>query len=206
MELSNGKIFIYHLIFYPAEAIEYLLKAREDEHMGIAVLVVVAGILFNLLSKVIISMNRELLNIYLGWGGFIVTLNFVGNLILFIGVIFFIKSFTSGEENKAFQRNINYASLLFKSFCFSFVPLFFTPILSLFGLFFRFNGSLIFFYFLKLGIYFWIMFLQVYIIKTIFNMKLLSTIGLYFLPLIGLFAFIFIKIINIGITFFMAIL
>ena len=168
--------------------------------MGIALLVVVAGVIFNLFSKIIVSLNRDLLDMYLGFGGFIFILNFVGNLILFTGIIFFIKNFALSKKEKILYKNINYACTFFKLICFSFIPFLFTPVISLFVLFFHINNAMTFYYILKIGIYFWIVFLQILIIKTLFNLKILSSIALYILPLIGIFVFIFIKILNIGMS------
>ncbi len=200
MELVNGKVFIYHFIFYPEKAIEYLIQRKEDEHMGIALLVLVIGAIFNLFSRIIISLNKNSIDIYLGFCGFIFILNFLGNLIIFTAIIFFIKNFSLHKEEKALYKNVNYAAIFFKLVCFSYIPLFFAPVISLFGLFLNFYDAGTYYYFLKIAIYFWIAFLQILILKKIFNLKILTSIALYILPLIGLFVFIFIKILNIGIS------
>ena len=49
MNFKNGKVFIYNLIFSPNKAIEYTIKNKEDEHIGIALLVLILGIIFNLI-------------------------------------------------------------------------------------------------------------------------------------------------------------
>ncbi len=199
MDLTSGKIFIYYLIFYPKKAIEYLIQNQEDEHMGIALLVLITGIILNLLSRIIVSLNENLIDIYLGLGGFIFILNFIGNLIILTAVIFFIKNFSLSNKEKVLYRKTNYAVIFFKLICFSYIPLLFTPIFSLFQLFINLYIVNTYYFILKVAVYTWIAFLQILIIKTIFNLKILAAVAIYILPLIGLFVFLFIKMINMGI-------
>lgn len=209
MNLKNDKIFIYNLIFSPQNAIAYSIKSKEDEHIGIAILVLITSIVFNLLSRVIISMKISLINTYIGIGGFITVLNFTGNLMIFTAVIYFIKSFSlssKSSQKKQMPGNKNYALLLFKLLCFSFIPFIFTPVISLMGLFLSLHNCLAMYYIIKVGIYFWIVVLQILIIKQLFDLKLLTSIALYVLPLVGLNVFIFIKIFNFALSVFSKIL
>ncbi len=212
MNLKNDKIFIYNLIFSPQNAIAYSIKSKEDEHIGIAILVLITSIVFNLLSRVIISMKISLINTFIGIGGFITILNFTGNLMIFTAVIYFIKSFSLSSKSSNFSKknqmpgNKNYALLLFKLLCFSFIPFIFTPVVSLMGLFLSLHNCLAMYYIIKVGIYFWIVFLQILIIKKLFDLKLLTSIALYVLPLVGLNVFIFIKIFNFALSVFSKIL
>lgn len=204
--MDNGKILIYNFIISPGKAIEYLIIDKQDKYMGIALLVMLCGVILNLTSKAVFFLNRDLINIYVGIGGIISVLNFLGNLILFTAILFFINNFSLKEKEKRVYKNKNYAALFFKLICFSFIPLLFTPLVSLAGLYFKLLNASTLYYLLKTALYFWIVFLQILIIKKIFDLKTSTSIALYLLPMVGLLAFIFIKILNMGLTFISLIL
>ncbi len=174
--------------------------------MGIAFLVMLCGVILNLTSKTVFLLNRDLINIYVGIGGIISILNFLGNLILFTAILFFINNFSLKVKEKRVYKNKNLAALFFKLICFSFIPLLFTPLVSLAGLYFKLLNASTLYYILKTALYFWIIFLQILIIKKIFNLKTLTSIALYLLPMVSLLAFIFIKILNMGLSFISLIL
>ncbi len=200
--MDNGKILIYNLVFSPAATIQYLIKEKENIYMGIAFLVMALGIIFNRISNAVVSLDRDLINTYLGIGGFIYILSFIGFLILFTAIILFVKNFSLREKTKNPNKNKNYAVLFFKLACFSFMPLLFTPVLSLLGLFFKSINIPALYSLLKMAVYFWIIFLQLMIIKKLFNLKTLTSIALYLLPIIGFFTFIIIAILDLGFFFF----
>jgi len=201
MDIENGKVLIYHLVFFPRKAIEYLVESKEDKHMGIALLVMVCGVIFNILSKAIVSLNRTSISTYIGIGGFLIILNFVGNLVLFTAIIFFIRNFALSRKEQSLYEDKNCAVIFFKLVCFSFVPFLFTPVISLFGLSLSLHNAVALYYILKMTIYFWIVFLQILIIRKLFNLRILTSIALYILPIIGLFAFMFIKLLNVALSF-----
>ncbi|MBU1077134.1 MAG: hypothetical protein KKH98_07575 [Spirochaetes bacterium] len=202
MNLNNGKIFIYNLIFAPRKALQYSLKGKEDEHIGIALLVLICGIVLNLFSKALIFLNIGIIDMYAGIGGVFAILNMTGNIIIFTAVIFFIKHFSLTNARK----NRNGALLFFKLICFSFIPFLFAPAVSMIGLFFKLFSGMTIFYLLRIALYLWAISLQILIVKELFDLKLLSSIALYVLPLIGLFAFAFIKIVDMTLFFFSFIL
>ncbi len=204
--MDNGKILIYNLVFSPAATIQYLIKEKENKYMGIAFLVMALGIIFNRISNAVVSLDRDLINTYLGIGGFIAVLSFIGNLILFTAIILFVINFSLREKTKNPNKNKNHAVLFFKLACFSFMPLLFTPVLSLLGLFFRSINIPALYSLLKMAVYYWIIFLQLMIIKKLFNLKTLTSIALYLLPIIGFFTFIIIAILDLGFFFFSGIL
>lgn len=198
MDFKDIKTFLYSFLFSPQETISIAVKRREDEHMGMALLVLVITIVFNLLAKAIIALNTKIIDVYLGIGGVIYVLNFIGNIIIFLSIVFFIRSFSISNERNPKKKNLSL--LLFKLICFSFLPLVFAPVISLFGLFFGASQSLTIYYILKAGLIIWIGILQILIIKNVFRLKFLTSFALYILPLIGILAFVFLKIINISLS------
>ena len=78
--MDNLKVLIYNFIISPGKAIEYLIIDKQDKYMGTAFLVMLCGVILNLTSKTVFLLSRDLINIYVGIGGIISVLNFLGTL------------------------------------------------------------------------------------------------------------------------------
>ncbi|MDD5067649.1 MAG: hypothetical protein PHF84_11450 [bacterium] len=201
MNLNNGKIFIYQFIIAPEKAIQYILESREDEHIGISLFTLFLSIVFSILSSSVISLKKSIIDVYMSIGFVTYFLNFLGNLVVFLSVVFFIKSFSLSTEQRIEFEKRNLPYLLFKLFCLSYLPYFFAPVLSLISLFLSTEAGISIYFLLKIFLWLWTVSLQVLIIRKVFRLKLMTSFILYILPLIGILAFVFIKVLNLAISF-----
>lgn len=196
MDLKSGRIFMYSLLVAPEKAVGYLIEAKEDEHIGIALVTLFLSILFNIFSGAIISLKKSVIDVYMSVGYFTSFFDFLGNLLVFLSIIFFVRSFSLSREQRVEFEKKNLAYIMFKLFCFSYIPYFFAPVLSVISLFLSEKAGSSYNGLFRLLLWFWTVLLQILVLKKVFNLKLISSFILYVLPAAAIMAFLFIKFLN----------
>ena len=108
MDYNDKKIFIYQFIIAPKEAITYLLKKAQNEYFRLSWLVLILCLAFNFLSIGIINLNKNHVFGLLGFKFVLYTLGFLGNVFIFIGIVYFSKIlFLNTDLKKSKTKNLN---------------------------------------------------------------------------------------------------
>ena len=202
MDYNDKKLFIYQFIIAPKEAITYLLKKAQNEYFKLSWIVLILCLAFNFLSIGIINLNKNHVFGLLGFKFVLYTLGFLGNVFIFIGIVYFSKILFFSTDLKRSKTKNNEAVMLIKMFNFSYLPFLFTPMISLIALFLKLNLNINFYFLFKLCIYGWIFYLQIFIIKELFKIKLSVTLGIYIIPLLGFIGLTMIKFFNLMVKVF----
>jgi len=177
--------FLYYLIVNPKICFEYLIKNKKsDEHLGIAVATGTFASFFYLIANAIAYKKKFILN-FLGYNTFSYLLSFWGEVFFISALWYFILNFF---ENKKVQGVV-----LIKTIFLSYYPLLFAPIFAIISLLISPKNSQ-FFTFFKILFLLSVLYLKIFVLKKLFNINSVKAIVLYILPILGVYAFIIIKI------------
>lgn len=183
--LGYTPAFLYYLLLKPQKSFSYLLKSKEDEHIGIALATAALAFIFNLIAKAIVLNKRLLITFFVEINIIPYIIGFFGNILLITAIWYFIRNF--------FSQKISSAYLLFKTICFTYFPLVFAPLFAILSIFLNPASPTGIYFFFKIILTGWIVYLQIYVLKINFELKTITAFLLYILPIIALVAFFFIK-------------
>ncbi len=193
--------FFYGLIFYPKFIIKALLKEKENFYLGISILVLFISIIFSIIGKAVILKNKNIIDIFFGVGAIPYIGNWLGNIFFLISLWYFFIFFVSYKKEIRKIKQKNYPLLFFKLISLSYFPYVFLPAISILSLILSYNSLTVYIIFFLI-IKFWIIYLQILIIKELFNLTYFTSILLYLIPIVIYYAFILFKLMNIFLNFF----
>ncbi len=190
--MNYTPVFFYYLLLRPKNAILYLLRAKEEEHMGIALATAAIAFIFDLIGKAIALKKDSLITFFLELNIIPYIIGFFGNILLICAIWYFVESFI-GDKNFSKFPTKNRGYLLFKLICFTYFPFVFLPALSVLALFLNPLSPSGVYFLLRLILTFWVIYLQIIVLKILFELKTTTAFLLYILPIIALVAFFIIK-------------
>ncbi|MBN1898685.1 MAG: hypothetical protein JW827_07905 [Spirochaetes bacterium] len=191
--LSQAPAFFYYLIFKPRMVFDYLYRSREEDHVGIALGTASLAFVFGLIGKAVALKKQLLITFFIEINIIPYIVGFFGNIFLLSAIWFFVKSFIGqSKQKKDLQKNRSL--ILFKSICFSYFPLVFSPVFAILALAINTVNPSGFYFLFRMILTGWVIYLQVIILKTVFAIKTLQAFLMYILPLVALIAYFFIKV------------
>lgn len=197
MEILNSytPVFLYNLLLSPKKTLTYIiLKTKEDEHIGIALATAASAFIFELIGKSIALKKKLLITFFIDLNIIPYIIGFFGNLLLISAVWFFVNNFIISKEKRIEFSSRNTAYILFKSICLTYFPFIFSPVLAVLSIFLNPATPSGVYFFFKLALTGWVVYLQILVLKILFDIKTITAFLLYILPIIALIAFFVIKI------------
>lgn len=192
MEILNSytPVFLYNLLLSPKKTLIYIIQqTKEDEHIGIALATAASAFIFELIGKSIALKKRLMITFFIELNIIPYIIGFFGNLLLISAVWFFINNFIINKKKRIEFSSRNIAYILFKSICLTYYPFIFSPVLAVLSISLSSLSSAVIYFLLKLALIFWVIYLQILVLKITFDIKTITAFLLYILPIVVLIAF-----------------